>query len=221
MVVQAIHNGVVIAQRDIVYHPRVGDSKLQSFRDGWRHLRFLVLHSPTMLLLLPGAVCWVLGLLLALPMAFGPVVIGGRNIDIHFMIMAGLLNIVGVQIVTIGLLAKSYGHLSGLRHDEFVARLYRWFTFEKAFLGSATLALAGCVIAGVGGRRVGPLRFRQPEPRPGALLRAPAARRRRPARAGLVPLFHHGAAASHRHAHSRERGHRHRRPLAAAEASGG
>ena len=89
-------------QRDIVYHPRIGDSKLQSFRDGWRHLRFLMLHSPTMLLLLPGAVCWVLGLLLALPMAFGPVVIGGRNIDIHFMIMAGLLNIVGIQIVTIG-----------------------------------------------------------------------------------------------------------------------
>ncbi len=149
MVVQAIHNGIAIAQRDITYHPRLGDSKLESFRDGWRHLRFLVLHSPTMLLLLPGAVCWALGLLLALPMAFGPVVIGGRNIDIHFMIMVGLLNIVGVQIVTVGLLAKSYGHLSGLRHDEFVARLYRWFTFEKTFLGSACLALVGCAIAGV------------------------------------------------------------------------
>jgi hypothetical protein len=90
----------------------------------------------------------VLGLLLALPMAFGPVVIGERNIDIHFMIMAGLLNIVGVQIVTAGLLAKSYAHLSGLRHDEFVAWLYRWFTFEKTFLGSAILALVGCIIAG-------------------------------------------------------------------------
>ena len=148
MVVQAIHAGVVIAQRDIVYHPRVGDSKLQSVRDGWRHLRFLVLHSPTLLLLLPGAVFCLLGLLLALPIAFGPMVIRGRSIDLHFMIVAGLLNIVGVQILTIGLLAKSYGHLSGLRHDEFVARLYRWFTFEKAFLSSATLALAGCVIAG-------------------------------------------------------------------------
>lgn len=148
MVVKAISTKLSIAQRDIVYHPRIGDSKLQSFRDGWRHLRFLVLHSPTLLLLLPGAVCWGLGLLLALPMAFGPVVIGGRNIDIHFMIMAGLLNIVGVQIVTAGLLAKSYGHLSGLRHDEFVARLYRWFTFEKTFLGSAILALVGLAIAG-------------------------------------------------------------------------
>ena len=148
MVVQAIHTGVAIAQRDIVYHPRVGDSKLQSLRDGWRHLRFLVLHSPTLLLLLPGAICWLLGLLLALPLAFGPVVFGGRSIDLHFMIMAGLLNIVGVQIVTIGLLAKSYGHLSGLRHDEVVARLYRWFTFEKAFLGSLALVLGGFAIAG-------------------------------------------------------------------------
>jgi len=148
MVVRAIQTGVVIAQREIVYHPRIGDSKLQSFRDGWRHLRFLVLHSPTMLLLLPGAVCGVLGLLLALPIAFGPIVIDGRNIDIHFMIMAGLLHIVGVQIVTIGLLAKSYAHLSGLRHDEFIAGLYRWFTFEKTFFSATLLALVGCLIAG-------------------------------------------------------------------------
>jgi hypothetical protein len=149
MVVRAIHNGVAIAQRDIVYHPRIGDSKLESFRDGWRHLRFLVLHSPTMLLLLPGAVCWVLGLLLAMPMAFGPVVVGGRNIDIHFMIMAGLLHIVGIQIVTTGLLAKSYAHLSGLRHDEFIAHLYRWFTFERTIFGAAVITLLGCLLAGV------------------------------------------------------------------------
>lgn len=148
MVVRAIHNGVAIAQRDIVYYPRIGDSKLESFRDGWRHLRFLVLHSPTMLLLLPGAVCWVLGLLLTLPMTFGPVVVGGRNIDIHFMIMVGLLHIVGIQVVTAGLLAKSYAHLSGLRHDEFIARLYRWFTFERAVFGAVALALVGCVLAG-------------------------------------------------------------------------
>ena len=148
MVVQAIRLGVPIAQRDIVYHPRIGDSKLQSFRDGWRHLRFLILHSPTMLLLLPGAACSVLGLVLALPLVFGPVVIGGRNIDIHFMIMAGLLHMVGVQIVTAGLLAKSYGHLSGLRHDDLIAGLYRWFTFEKTFLGAGILVLVACLIAG-------------------------------------------------------------------------
>ena len=148
MVVRAIHAGVPIAERDIVYHPRIGESKLQSFSDAWRHVRFLMLHSPTMLLLFPGTACWLLGLLLALPLAWGPVAVGGRNIDIHFMLAAGLLNIVGLQVITIGLLAKAYGHLSGLRHDPLVARLYRWFTFDKAFLGSAALALAGCVIGG-------------------------------------------------------------------------
>lgn len=148
MVVRAIQNGVAIAQRDIVYHPRIGDSKLESFRDGWRHLRFLILHSPTVLLLLPGASCAALGLVLALPMAFGPVIVGGRNIDIHFMIMAGLLHIVGILIVTTGLLAKSYAHLSGLRHDAFIARLYRWFTFERTMLGAAAVALAGSALAG-------------------------------------------------------------------------
>jgi glycosyltransferase involved in cell wall biosynthesis len=147
MVVQAIHYKMRLAQRDIVYHPRLGESKLQSFRDGWRHLRFILLHSPTMLLLLPGSILWGSGLLLSLPIAFGPIVIGGRNIDIHFMIMTGLANILGLQILTIGILAKAYAHLSGLRDDPMVARLYRWFTFEKAFMGSIAVALAGLLIA--------------------------------------------------------------------------
>jgi glycosyltransferase involved in cell wall biosynthesis len=148
MVVRAIQSGVAIAQRDIVYHPRIGDSKLNSFRDGWRHLRFLILHSPTMMLLLPGAVCWVLGLALGLPVTFRPVGVGGGDgADLRLMVAAGLLHIVGMQILTTGLLAKSYAHLSGLRHDEFIARLYRWFTFERTFLGGALVALAGVALA--------------------------------------------------------------------------
>jgi hypothetical protein len=107
-----------------------------------------MLHSPTMLLLLPGSLCWALGLLLALPIAFGPIEISGRNIDIHFMILTGLANILGLQVVTIGVLSKAYAHLSGLRDDPMVARLYRWFTFEKAFMGSIAIALAGLLIAG-------------------------------------------------------------------------
>jgi len=66
-----------------------------------------------MLLLLPGAVCSALGCCWPCRWPSARVVIDGRNIDIHFMIMAGLLHMVGVQIVTAGLLAKSYAHLSG------------------------------------------------------------------------------------------------------------
>lgn len=143
MVVRAIHRRLRMAERDIVYHPRVGESKLSSFRDGWRHLRFMMLHSPATMLLFPGVLLWVVGLLMILPLAFGSIMIDGRAFDIHFMLMGGLLNIIGIQIVTLGALAKAYAHLSGLREDPFVAYLYRKISFEKAALISLPLVLAG------------------------------------------------------------------------------
>ena len=146
MLVQAMRHGVRILERGITYHPRVGESKLRSFKDGWRHLRFMLLYSPTMALLLPGIVVWVLGLILALPLAFGPITMDHRRVDIHFMIIAGLLNITSIQIITIGMLAKAYAHLSGLRHDPVVAWFYRWFRFERVSIAALVVFLAGIVI---------------------------------------------------------------------------
>ncbi|MBU4200153.1 MAG: glycosyltransferase family 2 protein [Verrucomicrobia bacterium] len=146
MVVRAIRCRLRIAERDIVYHPRVGRSKLHSFRDGWRHLRFMILHSPTFLVLVPGTVFWVLGLAMTLPLAFGPIVIHYRVVDIHCMLIGGVLNIVSIQIITIGLLAKAYGHLSGLHADPVMAWFYRWFTFEKACIVSGLVVLVGLII---------------------------------------------------------------------------
>lgn len=134
MIIQAIRNHLRLAERDIIYHPRIGESKLKSFRDGWRHLRFMMLHSPTSMLLVPGALIWLIGLIILLPLAFGEVRVQNREVGIHTMIMGGFLNIAAVQLLTIGLLAKAYAHLSGLRNDPVVAWFYRHFTFEKAIL---------------------------------------------------------------------------------------
>lgn len=147
MVIRAIRCRLRIAERDIEYHPRVGESKLRSFKDGWRHLRFMILHSPTMLLLLPGIVCWLAGLAISLPLAFGPIVLQQRAVDIHCMLLGGVLNIISMQIITIGILAKAYGHLSGLHSDQLIAWLYRWFTFERACVIAAAVFLAGLLIA--------------------------------------------------------------------------
>ncbi|NLB59796.1 MAG: glycosyltransferase [Lentisphaerae bacterium] len=146
MVVRAIRCHLRIAERDIVYHPRLGDSKLRSFRDGWRHLRFMILHSPTLLLLIPGLIFWLVGLAISLPLAFGPIMINQRIVDIHCMLIGGILNIVSLQVMTIGMLAKAYGHLSGLQEDPVVARFYRWFTFDKAALVSGVAILLGLII---------------------------------------------------------------------------
>jgi len=147
MVVRAIRCNLRITERDITYRPRVGESKLHSFRDGWRHLRFMILHSPTLLLLTPGIVGWVIGLAISLPLAFGPFILHGRLVDIHCMLIGGVLNILSIQIITIGLLAKAYGHLSGLHEDKIVAWFYRWFTFEKACVVSALVIGTGLALA--------------------------------------------------------------------------
>ena len=118
MVIRAIRCRLRIAERDIEYHPRLGESKLRSFKDGWRHLRFMILHSPTMMLLLPGIIFWLIGLAISLPLAFGPIVIHQRTVDIHCMLLGGVLNIISMQIIAVGILAKAYGHLSGLHYDQ-------------------------------------------------------------------------------------------------------
>ena len=61
MVVRAAKAGLDIRQLSIEYHPRGGESKLSSFRDGWRHLRYLVMHSPKHLFIVPGAVMTAIG----------------------------------------------------------------------------------------------------------------------------------------------------------------
>lgn len=147
MVIRAMRCNLRIMERDIVYHPRVGDSKLRSFKDGWRHLRFMMLHSPTTTMLLPGIVCWLTGLLISLPLAFGPIVIKGRAFDIHCMLVGGVLNIISIQIITIGLLAKAYAHLTGLHRDPIVAKCYQWLTFEKTSIISFSIITIGALLA--------------------------------------------------------------------------
>ncbi len=63
MVIRAAKEDLDIRQFPIEYHPREGESKLSSFRDGWRHLRFLLVHSPNHLFIFPGAVMAVIGFL--------------------------------------------------------------------------------------------------------------------------------------------------------------
>ena len=72
MVIRAAKEKLTIAEFPIEYHPRGGESKLSSFRDGWRHLRFLLVHSPNHLFILPGAVLAGLGTLIVVLVGAGP-----------------------------------------------------------------------------------------------------------------------------------------------------
>jgi glycosyltransferase involved in cell wall biosynthesis len=147
MVISAIRKNLRVEERDIVYHPRLGESKLRSFQDGWRHVRFMMLHSPAMILLFPGILFWVVSLILAAPLAFGPIFLEGRAVDIHFMMMAGLINIVSMQVMTMGMLAKASAHIRGVRFDPVIAWFYRWFSFEKFSVLAGSLFLMGFLVS--------------------------------------------------------------------------
>ena len=146
MIIHAIRGGLRIAYRDIEYHPRIGESKLNTFRDGWRHLRFMLLQSPSMVFVFPGLLFWVVSLLVTVLLATGPVMVSSHRIDIHFMLVMGVLNVASMQLISIGILAKAYAHLSGIRHDPFVAWLYGRLSFEAGALFSGVLIAIGAAV---------------------------------------------------------------------------
>src|SRR3954464_1819517 len=102
MVIRAAKEHLDIREFPIEYRPRGGESKLSSWRDGWRHLRFLLVHSPTHLFVLPGLVLAFLGLIIALPSVAG-LELFGRQWQLHTMVAGSLGMIVGTQILGLGL----------------------------------------------------------------------------------------------------------------------
>ena len=109
MVIRASKEHLRIAEFPIEYHPRGGESKLSSFRDGWRHLRFLLVHSPNHLFILPGAM--LARLWARLDHRGGRVGLDlfGRAWGVHAIIGGALLMIVGTQVLALGLCAHAYG----------------------------------------------------------------------------------------------------------------
>src|SRR3954464_6247449 len=142
MVIRAAKEKVQIEQFPIEYHPREGESKLSSFRDGWRHLRFLLVHSPTHLFILPGAIMALLGALISLTV-LTQVDVLGREWELHAMIAGSLLTVVGTQIVALGLCAHAYG-------TYFMGEKDRWFDKMRARYRLEHGLMLGAAITGVG-----------------------------------------------------------------------
>ena len=148
MVIRASKEKLDIREFPIEYHPRGGESKLSSFRDGWRHLRFLLVHSPTHLFMLPGALILALGTLISL-VSLAQIDVFGREWDLHTMVAGALLMIVGVQVVALGLCAHTYGTYFMGEKDPWFDRMRRRFSLEHGLmLGGVTIA-AGLLMAAV------------------------------------------------------------------------
>jgi glycosyltransferase involved in cell wall biosynthesis len=145
MVIRASKEHLKIAEFPIEYHPRGGESKLSSFRDGWRHLRFLLVHSPTHLFIVPGATLAGLGTLIVVFVGAG-LDFFGRAWGVHALIGGALLMIVGTQVLALGLCAHAYGtYFMGAR-DPWFDRMRARFRLEHGLLLGGVFVLVGIVM---------------------------------------------------------------------------
>jgi glycosyltransferase involved in cell wall biosynthesis len=148
MVIRASKERLRIAEFPIEYHPRGGESKLSSFRDGWRHLRFLLVHSPNHLFIVPGAVLAGLGAVIVVFVGAG-LDFFGRAWGLHALIGGALLMIVGTQVLALGLCAHAYGTYFMGEQDPWFDRMRARFRLEHGLLLGGVFVLVGAAMGAV------------------------------------------------------------------------
>ena len=146
MVVKATLLGMRLSEVPTTLSPdgRSRPPHLRSWRDGWRHLRFLLLYSPRWLFLYPGLVLIVAGLVLGGWLMPGPRRIGTVTLDVHTLLYAALAVIMGVQTVLFALFTKVFAITFGLLpSDRGMERWNKAFTLEAGLMAGGALLVAG------------------------------------------------------------------------------
>ncbi len=146
-VIKAAQLGARITEIPITLWPdkRGRPPHLRSFRDGWRHLRFMLMYAPNWLFLLPGASLVLSGLFLVFWLLPGPRQISPRiTLDIHTMIFGVIFTLLGVQILSIGSFAKVFSYSERFtRGTVSLKRMLSRVTLETGLLLGGALFLAG------------------------------------------------------------------------------
>jgi glycosyltransferase involved in cell wall biosynthesis len=144
MVIRASKEHLDIREFPIEYHPRVGESKLSTWSDGWRHLRFLLVHSPTHLFIFPGFVIGAIGTVItALGVAQASVF--GHTFQEHTLIAGSLLMIVGTQTIGMGVCARAYGYFLMGERSPVLDRFRLRYKLEDILLAGVAVLVVGLV----------------------------------------------------------------------------
>jgi glycosyltransferase involved in cell wall biosynthesis len=123
------------------------ESHLHPLRDGWRHLRFLLLYSPAWLFLYPGLVMLILGAILSLRLLLGPISLGNGVVDFHSLIYAGAFSIIGLNLLSFSVITHVYAlHHNLLPRRSNFSKYYRYFQLERGVLLGGLLLLVGVLI---------------------------------------------------------------------------
>jgi Glycosyl transferase family 2 len=121
---------------------------LRSWRDGWRHLRFLLIYSPRWLFLLPGFVALIIGLVGAAALLVSPITVGTVTFDVGTMVYFCALAIIGYQSILFAILTKVYGESEGfLPAGELFGRIRKHLSVEGGIILGAALFGLGILIA--------------------------------------------------------------------------
>jgi glycosyltransferase involved in cell wall biosynthesis len=143
MLLKAARQGLQVVHVPVPYAERLGQTKLRTVRDGWRHLRFLLLASPTYLFTVPGAILALLGVVtLALALPTNGVAIGELRWQPLFA--GGIFTVVGMNALLLGFASRLYTTARGITRDDRLLRFYH------RYLGLETFLTAGVSCAVVG-----------------------------------------------------------------------
>ncbi len=121
---------------------------LRPWRDGWRHLRFMLLFSPRWLFWYPGILLMAAGLISGALLMQGPLPLGRITLDVHTLLFAAVAVLIGFQAASFAVLSKFFGIRAGLRRPE--SRFENWFrhvTLESGLICGGLLVAAGLFIS--------------------------------------------------------------------------
>jgi glycosyltransferase involved in cell wall biosynthesis len=145
MVIRAAKIKLDVRELPIQLHQRGGESKLSPFRDGWRHLRLILIHSPTALFIVPGLMLVALGALMELTV-YTHLSVFGRSWYVHTLIGGAALVIVGAQVVGLGICGRAYGVFVMGDRDSLFHRLEQRIKLEHSLLAALTLVAGGLAL---------------------------------------------------------------------------
>ena len=145
MIIKAAKAKLKIVEIPIKYKMRVGESKLETFSDGWRHLRFILLYSPIVIFLIPGLLLFLCGLISMFILYIGNFSLFGITLYFHPMFLSSLCMILGYELLFFTGFSKTYAitHLGD--KDNFMERIFKFMTLEKALLFGATIVIVSII----------------------------------------------------------------------------
>jgi glycosyltransferase involved in cell wall biosynthesis len=120
---------------------------LNSFRDGWRHLRFLLIYSPRWLFFYPGLALFIIGAIASMVLFLGPIKIGFKLIDFHSFIASGTILILAINMLSFAVITRVFAYTTGLLPSKpGFYPLFRYFNLEKGLGLGFSLFIIGIIL---------------------------------------------------------------------------